>query len=149
MDTHHKPISHRIEWLMEHARQHSASFSSPDATIARQRYMAEHPLAIAALKCMDGRINLSVDTHTPSGIIQPFRNLGGRFDLGWPHFGEVMTEQIQHMVRHGRPTLVFINYHYSKGDEKRGCAWFNYDTRGRHAPTRIPSSGHFFPCSPR
>jgi hypothetical protein len=69
MDTHRKPIAHRIDWLMQHARQYSESFSSSDATIARQLYLAEHPSAIAALKCMDGRINLSVDTHTPSSII--------------------------------------------------------------------------------
>jgi hypothetical protein len=43
---------------MEHARQYSASCSSSEASIARQQYMAEHPPAIAALKCMDGRINL-------------------------------------------------------------------------------------------
>jgi hypothetical protein len=94
MDTHHKPISHRIEWLMEHVRQYSSSFSSSEASIARQQHMAEHPSAIAALKCMDGHINLSVDTHTPSGIIQPFHNLGGMFDLGWPHLGEVLANYV-------------------------------------------------------
>ncbi len=70
MDPHRKPIAHRIEWLMQHARQYSESFSSSDATITRQLYLAEHHSAIAALKSMDGRMTLSVDTHTPSGIIQ-------------------------------------------------------------------------------
>jgi hypothetical protein len=35
---------------------------------------------------MDGRLNLPVMTQTAVGIIQPFRNLGGKFDLGWPFF---------------------------------------------------------------
>ncbi|NWF73057.1 MAG: hypothetical protein HXY51_08495, partial [Nitrospirae bacterium] len=56
-----------------------------------------------ALKCMDGRLNLSVATNTPPGIIEPIRNLGGRFDLGWPHFGEVITEQVQSMADMAAP----------------------------------------------
>jgi hypothetical protein len=135
MEITHKPITHRIEWLMEHARQYSASFSSAEACIARQRYMAEHPSAIAALKCMDGRINLSVDTHTPFGIIQPFRNLGGMFDLGWPHLGEVLAHYVHSVVSSGQRVLMLITYHYSKGDPHRGCAGFNYDTQAARAST--------------
>ena len=107
------PIQERIDWLMEHARRYAQVYQSPESFLARERYSAKHATAIIALKCMDGRLNLSVATNTPPGIIEPIRNLGGRFDLGWPHLGEVITEQIQHMVRHGRPTLVFINYHYT------------------------------------
>ena len=97
----HKPIALRIEWLMEHARQYSAMFCSPEAFIARQRYLAEHPSAIAVLKCMDGRINIPVATHTPLGIMQPFRNLGGMFNLGWPHLGEVLANHVQTVVAPG------------------------------------------------
>ena len=42
---------------------------------------------------MDGRINISVATDTPAGIILPLRNLGGRFNLGWPYFAEVLAGQ--------------------------------------------------------
>jgi len=135
MDTHTKPIAERIEWLMEHARKYSALFSSSEVFIARQRYLAEHPSAIAALKCMDGRINLPVATHTPLGIIQPFRNLGGRFDLGWPHLGEVLANYVHEQVSTGRRVLLLITYHYSKGDKHRGCAGFNYDTEAARAFT--------------
>ncbi len=136
MNIHYKkPISYRIEWLMEHARNYSASFSSPETTIARQLYMAEHPSAIAALKCMDGRINLPVNTHTPSGIIQPFRNLGGMFDLGWPHLSEVLTNYVHGVICHGQRVLLLITYHYSKGEKHRGCAGFNYDTQAARAYT--------------
>jgi carbonic anhydrase len=43
------------------------------------------PSTIAVLKCMDGRINLPIATHTPTGINQLFRNLGSVFDVGWPY----------------------------------------------------------------
>jgi len=135
MDSHRIPIAQRIEWLMEHARKYSALFSSSEVFIARQRYRAEHPSAIAALKCMDGRINLPVATHTPLGIIQPFRNLGGMFDLGWPHLGEVLANYVHDEVSTGRRVLLLITYHYSKGDKYRGCAGFNYDTEEARAFT--------------
>ena len=125
---HSRPIEERIEWLLEHARRHSSTFSSPEAWLARKRYLAEHPTALAVMKCMDGRINLPVATDTPVGIIQPFRNLGGRFDLGWPHLGEVFSKYVQSVLRQGRRALVFITYHYSKGDPTRGCAGFGFDT---------------------
>jgi hypothetical protein len=84
---------------------------------------------------MDGRINLAVDTHTPSGIIQPFRNLGGMFDLGWPHLGEVLAHYVHTVVSRGQRVLLLITYHYSKGDKHRGCAGFNYDTQAARAST--------------
>ena len=122
------PIQERIEWLLEHARRHSEEFRSPKSFLARSLHVAQHPTTVVAFNCMDGRINLSVATGTPLGIIVPFRNLGGRFDLGWPHFGEVLSEHIENMVRQGRRTLALITYHYSKGDLHRGCAGFQYDT---------------------
>lgn len=122
------PIQQRIDWLMDHARLHSVEFQSPESFLSRSRYIAQHPTAIIAFNCMDGRINISVATGTPPGIIVPFRNLGGRFDLGWPHFGEVLSEHIRNMVGLGRRTLALITYHYSKGDSHRGCAGFDYDS---------------------
>ncbi len=125
------PIQQRIDWLIDRARLHSVGFQNPESFLARRRYTAQHPTAVVALKCMDGRINLSVATSTPAGIVLPFRSLGGRFDLGWPHFGEVLADHVAGMVRQGRRTLALITYHYSKGDPHRGCAGFNYDYRRR------------------
>lgn len=135
MDTYSKPIHERIDWLFDLARRHSAEFSSSEAFLARQRHLALHPTDIMALKCMDGRINIPVATHTPAGIIQPFRNLGGMFNLGWPHLNEVLAHHVGHIVRTGRQTLVLITYHFSKGDPSRGCAGFNYDTEAAIAHT--------------
>lgn len=135
MDTYSKPIAERIDWLFDLARRHSAEYSSPEAHLARQRHLAAHPTDIMALKCMDGRINIPVATHTPAGIIQPFRNLGGMFNLGWPHLNEVLAHHVGATVRTGRQTLVLITYHFSKGDPGRGCAGFNYDTEAAIAHT--------------
>ncbi|MBI4743174.1 MAG: hypothetical protein HY777_16835 [Betaproteobacteria bacterium] len=136
MDIHGKPIEQRIDWLFDLARRHGESFRSPEAWLARERYLARHPTAIAVLKCMDGRINIPVATNTPAGILMPFRNLGGMFDLGWPHLGEVLAHHVQRMVGAGRRVLFLITYHWSKGDPARGCAGFRYDTRAAMAHTR-------------
>ena len=126
-DIHRRPIQERIDWLFDLADRHGAMFRSPEAWLARERYLAEHPTAIAVLKCMDGRINIPVATNTPTGILMPFRNLGGMFDLGWPHLGEVLAHHVQRMVGSGRRVLFLITYHWSKGDPARGCAGFEYD----------------------
>lgn len=135
MDVHGKPIEERISWLLDLARRHSADYASPEAFLARKRYLARHPTAVMVLKCMDGRINIPVATQTPIGIIQPFRNLGGMFNLGWPHLGEVLTGHVHDVVSTGRRALMLITYHYSKGDPRRGCAGFNYDTQAAIAHT--------------
>lgn len=124
---HSRPIDERIDWLMALSRKHSASFCSPENHLARQRYLAEHNTLIIALKCMDGRIHLPHVTRTPMGIIQPFRNLGGIFDLGWPYLGDLLADTVQSAVGAGRRVLIIITYHYSKGAKERGCAGFNCD----------------------
>lgn len=128
MSIHHRPIAERIDWLQELARRHTATFRSPDASLARELYLAKHPTAVMVLKCMDGRINLPVATNTPPGIILPFRNLGGMFDLGWPHLGEVLAAEVHRMVGGGRRVLMFITYHFSRSDAKQGCAGFAHNT---------------------
>jgi len=127
MSISRKPILERIDWLYELSGRDADLAGSPEAQLARSRYLALHPTAIAAMKCMDGRLNLSVVTGTPPGIIQPFRNLGGQFDLGWPHLGELLSGYVQSMVAKGRQVLILITYHFSKGDIHRGCAGFGYD----------------------
>lgn len=114
--------------LLDRNEEQSALFSSADACGARAAYRAEHPTEIAALKCMDGRLNLPFITGTEPGIVQPFRNIGGIFDLGWPHFGQVFQKWVDYSLSRGRKCIVFVTYHYSKGDPHRGCAGHKYDT---------------------
>ena len=49
MDIHSKPIEQRIDWLFDLAGRHGDLFRSPEAWLARERYLAEHPTAIAVL----------------------------------------------------------------------------------------------------
>ncbi|SFB90390.1 Carboxysome Shell Carbonic Anhydrase [Marinospirillum celere] len=124
-EIHTQPIQERLDWLMNLSRNHSDQFCDPENYLARQRYMAEHPTHIIALKCMDGRLHLPHATRTPLGIIRPFRNLGGIFDLGWPYMGDLLESSVMEAINAGRRVLIIITYHYSKGDKSRGCAGFN------------------------
>lgn len=121
------------EFILRRNEEQSASFRSAAARLARMRYRAEHPTEISAWKCMDGRLNLAIYTQTPPGIIQPFRNIGGRFDLGWPFFQEVIKAWTNYALSRGRRALILVTYHYSKGDHHRGCAGFKYDTPAARA----------------
>ncbi len=121
------------QFILTRNEEQSAAFRSAAARLSRVRYRAEHPTEIAAWKCMDGRLNLAVYTKTPPGIIQPFRNIGGRFDLGWPFFQEVTKTWVNYSLHKGRRCLVLVTYHFAKGDHHRGCAGWKYDTGAAHA----------------
>ena len=56
MAIHSKPIQERIDWLFNLADRHGASYRSPEAWLARERYLAEHPTAIAVLRISSGRL---------------------------------------------------------------------------------------------
>jgi hypothetical protein len=124
---HTKSIAERMRWLAELGAEHSRVFAGPEAYLERRRYQARHPTAILAFKCMDGRIHLPYITETPLGIIQPFRNLGGAFDIGWPHLGELVTNEVLRAVEAGRRVLILVTYHFSRGDRNRGCSGFDFD----------------------
>ena len=120
-----------IDYLLELNVRHSQAYN--EVATERRRYRGEHPTEIAALKCMDGRLHLPVITKTALGIIQPFRNLGGKFDLGWPYFQAVLDEWIQQGISRGRYCVVFVTYHFARGDAHRGCRGFNYDPEAARA----------------
>ncbi|MEK7631526.1 MAG: hypothetical protein AAB445_01490 [Patescibacteria group bacterium] len=124
-----------IDFLIQRNKEQSAIFSSSDVTLARRQYREIHPTEIAALKCMDGRLNLPFITHTPVGIIQPFRNIGGQFDLGWPFFGELINDWVHYAISRGRNCVILVTYHWSAGEKHRGCKGFNYDTNAARAYT--------------
>jgi hypothetical protein len=119
-------LKDRINELRELNARNSQEFLNQ--SLDRQLYRAKHPTEIAALKCMDGRLHLPVITETPLGIIQPFRNLGGKFNAGWPFFQGALEEWRSHATNKGRHCLIFVTYHFSRGDAHRGCRGFNYDT---------------------
>jgi hypothetical protein len=117
-----------IDFVLKRNQEQSADFCDPSVKLSRQKYRKAHPTEILAFKCMDGRLNLAVMTETPAGIIRPFRNVGGRFNLGWPFFGELLREHVGYAISENRAVLVFVTYHFSKGDNHRGCKGFGYDT---------------------
>lgn len=116
-----------IEYLLEIATRHARDFNDPDTRRRRQEYRDKHPTEVGVLKCMDGRLHVPVMTQTPMGIIQPFRNIGGRFDLGWHSFQLTMDEFIEYaVVVRGTGVVIFATYHYSRGSIHRGCRGFQY-----------------------
>lgn len=117
-----------ISYLLEHNRKQSEEFANPDAMLLRRQYRSKHPTEIAALKCMDGRLHLPLMTEVPLGVIQPFRNIGGQFELGWPFFGILMKEWVDYAVSRARDCIVLVTYHYSQSDKHLGCKGFGYDT---------------------
>ncbi|MFP4162089.1 MAG: hypothetical protein ACLFSK_08945 [Ectothiorhodospira sp.] len=133
MDTPSRPLKERIRWLYSLAEQHARTFSEPEASLARARYLARHPTRVVVMKCMDGRIHIPHATGTPLGVIHPFRNLGGRFDLGWPFLGEMLTRTVQQATACGHRVLMMITYHFSRGDRARGCAGFDCDAGAARA----------------
>lgn len=114
-----------VDCLLKLNRQHSLEFDR--AALKRRQYRAAHPTEILAMKCMDGRLHLPIMTKTPLGIIQPLRNLGGKFSLGWPYLVEKLKEWMRYAVDNGRDGLVLVTYHFAKGDTHRGCRGFDYN----------------------
>lgn len=125
MDLYQQPFASRLSWLEQLAERHNHEFIASSGQ--RSQYLQQHPTKLIALKCMDGRIHLPHATQTPLGIIQPYRNLGGIFDLGWPYLGDMLCDDINQALAASRPVLVLITYHYSAGDKWRGCAGFHCD----------------------
>ncbi|MDB5265941.1 MAG: hypothetical protein JWM39_654 [Parcubacteria group bacterium] len=121
------------KFILDRNRTQSDEFCNASARLARQQYRSVHPTEIAALKCMDGRLNLSLMTETPVGILHPYRNIGGTFDMGWPFLAQLLKEWVYVSTTKGRDCLMLMTYHYSKGDSHRGCAGHNYDTDAARA----------------
>ncbi len=122
-----------IDYLLDMNTRHSRLFSSETARGERRLYRERHPLEIMAFKCMDGRLNLSVMTKSALGLIVPVRNVGARFRVGWPKFNDVVIEQYEYALTKKRALLAIASYHFSRGDEHRGCAGFNKDTNAARA----------------
>lgn len=118
--------SRLIHDVFELNRRHSELFLSQRG--AREQYYQEHPTNLAILKCMDGRVNWSDLTLMPRGIVRPFRNIGGKFQLGWTALGLKVERYVKASTERGRNVLFVVTYHYAEGDSHRGCRGHEYDT---------------------
>lgn len=121
------PKENLIPFLLKRNQEQSAIFLEQNTL--RKNYKDAHPTEICGLLCMDGRLNLSIMTKIPPGIIQTHRNIGGKFTLGWPFFGLLLRKWVDRAKSTGKDCLIFATYHFSKGDKHRGCAGFGYDTQ--------------------
>lgn len=117
-----------VEKLIQLNKVHTVEFCSPQVTLSRRLYRAQHPTEIGVFKCMDGRLHLPVMTQTALGIIQPWRNLGGKFNLGWPGLQYSVQDWVTRGISRGHNVLAIVTYHYAKGSAHRGCRGFNYNT---------------------
>jgi hypothetical protein len=122
------PIQDRIARVVRHSLCHTLDFLHIGDCWDRADYIRTHQTPICALMCMDGCISISRVTKVPWGIIQPFRNLGGRFDLKWSHLGELLAESILEETKKGGAVLCLVVYHFSKSDPHHGCTGFDVDT---------------------
>jgi len=120
-----KSINEKIAWLLSLNKQHSNEFIR--TRLARQLYRERFKTEVIAFKCSDGRVFVSLATGMPLGIVRPYRNVSGHFDLGWPLLGKKLRDRIDHGISNGRKSLILITYHYSKSDKNLGCAGFECD----------------------
>lgn len=120
-----KTIEEKIAWLFDLNKIHADELMRTRSL--RQLYRARHPTEISVFKCSDGRVNIYEATNMPSGIIRPYRNIGGYFDLGWPLLGEDLKDWVDYGISKGKKSLILITYHYSQSDRLLGCAGFNCD----------------------
>lgn len=118
-------MENKKKLIIELNKKHSEMFQSQ--RLERELYLSKHPTNVVVFKCMDGRIHMPTVTRTPLGIMRPFRNIGGKFNLGWPLLNESFDQSVKKSVKRGNRTLALVTYHYSQGDSHRGCAGFNYD----------------------
>ncbi len=116
-----------VEELLALNQQQSELYTQPGQVDLRNNYRVRHPTRIACFKCMDGRVNLSALTGTPIGVIRPYRNIGGVFDLGWPALEERLNDYVDYTIDAGAQNLFLATYHYSKSSKQLGCRGHNYD----------------------
>lgn len=117
-----------VKFLLNQNQLAYREYISPDAALGRMKYRSKHPTEFAVFKCMDGRLNLATSTGTPVGIIQPFRNIGGKFDLGWGNFGHMVNGWVKYSMKKNRNCVPIITYHFSKKSRHGGCAGHGYNT---------------------
>jgi hypothetical protein len=126
-----KNIVDKINWLLALNQSHSEKFILTRS--ARQLYRKRFPTEIIVFKCSDGRVFISKAAGMPLGIVRPYRNIGGHFDLGWHSLNKDLKECVDHGIDNGRKSLILITYHYSQSDKNLGCAGFECDCEAAFA----------------
>ncbi len=97
---------------------------------ARRAFRERHPVEIAVTMCMDGRVGFSAFADIPFGITNRLRNIGGKYDIGWPMMRATLNDIEEYANSERRATMLVITYHFSSSDSHLGCKGFGYDTVG-------------------
>jgi hypothetical protein len=122
-----------VEWLIDYNRDQARLFEEQHDS--RMLYRIDHPTEISVMKCMDGRVHIPFMCEIPMGMVKPYRNIGGIFNAGWPAFQHRLNDDIAYAISKRRRNLFLATFHYSKGDDHRGCAGHGYDTDKAKAST--------------
>ena len=131
-----------VDFLLSLNEKNSKEFVKQQE--ARRIYRRMYGTEFAALKCMDGRLLFPDLTQTPLGIIQPYRNIGGIFDLGWPFFQQDIENWKKYADSKDRDSVVFVTYHFSRGSKHRGCKGHGYDLdKARSASLKLKKEFDF------
>lgn len=114
-----------IEWLIKQMAENQQRWVLEQEV--RRSYRDEHPTEFLILKCSDGRLVFAIWTKTLAGILQPLRNIGGRFEMGWLHFQLVLRSWKKYADKKGRHSAVIVTYHFASGSRFQGCAGHRYN----------------------
>jgi len=95
----------------------------------RRAYRKKHQTEISVMKCMDGRVHLPRMCDIPMGIVRPYRNIGGIFDVAWPGLQPLIAKDVSLAEENDKTNLYIGTFHFSKSDPNLGCAGHEYDTR--------------------
>jgi len=93
----------------------------------RSAYRESHSTEFALTKCMDGRVDVTLITGTPIGIITAFRSVGGIHNLEWKKFRRCLENWLNHAKAKKRSAVLIVTYHWSRGALQFGCKGFNYN----------------------
>lgn len=125
-----------IDQFLRTQAQSAASFSSTRAVLERELYWSRTSTEIEVYKCSDARVKGSRYLKTPLGVLTPRRTIGGKFEMWWPDLQkeiEMWRQRAAKKFRHR--CLSLFSYHFSRGDEHRGCAGFDCQTNDAIAYT--------------
>jgi Carboxysome Shell Carbonic Anhydrase len=129
-----------LEFLIDLNKKKSAEFIRDHEK--RMQYRREHPTEIGVMKCMDGRVHFQAVTGMPAGVIQSWRNIGGKFDIRtWVRLQESLKKFWRcARKKNDRPLLWMVTDHFSRSNPHLGCKGHGYDMDKALASSRALKS---------
>lgn len=117
-----------LDYLLYLHSESARLFNDLQNKLLREDYMQKHRTKFMIFKCMDGRCNMSVFTKIQPGILDPMREMGAKFKIGWAHLQDIVMNWIMDGNIFNRFKVGVFTYHFSRSNKKLGCKAFDYDT---------------------